>query len=418
MCGNPQPCDRSQVVRPPALSNAALFLRFLKFGALAWGGPVAQIAMLRRELVERERWVDPDRFNRVLAVYQALPGPEATELCCYFGMITRGRFGALLAGVGFLLPGLVLMLIASWLYLHVGLTSALVIAAFAGVQPAIAALIVNAVVQLSGKLLSSPWLVACAALTSWHLVCGRPFWVPVLGCAAAGVFRGRSATLTWLFLILMLGVTATPSIGPTPDAEQHRPTMSSGVSKVPATARPELATLAWSGVKAGLLTFGGAYSAVPFVRRDAVVSQLPDGPSPGWMSEQQFLDGLAISGVLPAPLVIFCTFVGFIGGGWVGSLLMTIGVFAPAFLITLIGHRVFERLVNDPRLHSGLDAVAASVVGVLGLTAIQTAIDIIHTPPQAGVFVVAWAVLALVRSRWTVPALIGAAAAAGVALGR
>ena len=86
-----------------------LFLRFLRFGALAWGGPVAQIAMIRQELVDEERWIASAQFNRVLAVYQVLPGPEAHELCVYFGMRSRGRWGGVRAGLGFMLPGFVLM---------------------------------------------------------------------------------------------------------------------------------------------------------------------------------------------------------------------------------------------------------------------------------------------------------------------
>ncbi len=93
----------------PHESWLRLFLRFLRFGALAWGGPVAQIAMIRHELVEQERWIGKEQFNRVLAVYQVLPGPEAHELCVYFGYRSRGRLGGLLAGLGFMLPGFVLM---------------------------------------------------------------------------------------------------------------------------------------------------------------------------------------------------------------------------------------------------------------------------------------------------------------------
>ncbi|MBK9979371.1 MAG: chromate transporter [Gemmatimonadetes bacterium] len=87
----------------PNESLGALFVRFLRFGLLAWGGPVAQIAMIREQLVDRERWISRERFHRVLAVYQALPGPEAHELCAYFGMLARGRSGAIVAGLGFML---------------------------------------------------------------------------------------------------------------------------------------------------------------------------------------------------------------------------------------------------------------------------------------------------------------------------
>src|SRR5262245_7853722 len=91
-------------------SYAQLLRRFLRFGFLAWGGPVAQIAMIRRELVDEEQWISNERFNRTLAIYQVLPGPEAHELCVYFGYLARGRIGGLLAGLGFMLPGFLLML--------------------------------------------------------------------------------------------------------------------------------------------------------------------------------------------------------------------------------------------------------------------------------------------------------------------
>lgn len=97
-------------------SYISIFLTFLRFGLLAWGGPVAQIAMIREELVERRGWITPKKFRRVLAVYQALPGPEAHELCVYFGMIRAGRWGGFLSGLGFMLPGLLLVLLLAWGY--------------------------------------------------------------------------------------------------------------------------------------------------------------------------------------------------------------------------------------------------------------------------------------------------------------
>lgn len=119
---------------PPRLTLTALFLRFLRFGVLAFGGPVAQIAMIRRELVEQERWIDSSRFNRLLAVMQVLPGPEAHELCVHMGIMARGRLGGLLAGLGFMLPGLVLMLLAAWAYSELAGQSATLVAVFVGVQ--------------------------------------------------------------------------------------------------------------------------------------------------------------------------------------------------------------------------------------------------------------------------------------------
>jgi chromate transporter len=118
--------DGYEVPKEPWLQ---LFLRFLRFGALAWDGPVAQIAMIRQELVDEERWISSGHFNRVLAVYQVLPGPEAHELCVYFGMRSRGRWGGVLAGLGFMLPGFVLMFALSWAYVAL---AALAVAGVAG----------------------------------------------------------------------------------------------------------------------------------------------------------------------------------------------------------------------------------------------------------------------------------------------
>src|SRR5678816_3620473 len=123
----------------------AIFARFLRFGLLAWGGPVAQIAMIKRELVEEEKWISPARFNRLLAVYQVLPGPEAHELCVHFGMMKGGRLGGFLAGLGFMLPGLMLVLVLAWLYQQLDLQQTLLKALFLGVQIGVIALIIRAV---------------------------------------------------------------------------------------------------------------------------------------------------------------------------------------------------------------------------------------------------------------------------------
>ena len=143
---NTQPLDVERQI--PQQSLTSIFLRFLRFGFLAWGGPVAQIAMIRQEIVEEEKWISPEKFNRILSLYQALPGPEAHELCVYFGMMAGGRPGALLAGLGFMLPGFVFMLALSWFYVAYGINSPLFQSAFMGMQPAVAALIVRAVQRI------------------------------------------------------------------------------------------------------------------------------------------------------------------------------------------------------------------------------------------------------------------------------
>src|SRR3954470_20638512 len=126
----------------------AIFLRFLKFGLLAWGGPAAQIAMIKRECVDEEDWVEDETFKKTLAVYQILPGPEAHELCVYFGRIRGGKLGAFLAGLGFMLPGFLLMLALSVLYVQADLAAHLD-ELFYGFGAAVGALIARALVRLS-----------------------------------------------------------------------------------------------------------------------------------------------------------------------------------------------------------------------------------------------------------------------------
>src|SRR6185369_6078375 len=160
--------DFNENVNVPHEPFLKLFLRFLRFGFLAWGGPVAQIAMIRQELVVEEKWISPERFNRVLAVYQVLPGPEAHELCVYFGMIARGRSGALLAGLGFMTPGFLLMFALSWFYVTYGINSPLFQSIFLGMQPAVAALIVRAVHRIGSHALGqNKWLWAIAFLAGF-----------------------------------------------------------------------------------------------------------------------------------------------------------------------------------------------------------------------------------------------------------
>src|SRR5262245_5699213 len=142
--------NNSQHTNIPRESYLKLFVRFLRFGFLAWGGPVSQIAMIRQELVEEEKWITSEKFNRVLAVYQALPGPEATELCVHFGLLARGRIGAFLAGLAFILPGFILMFALSWFYVTYGINLPIFQSVFLGMQPAVAALIVRAVHRIGG----------------------------------------------------------------------------------------------------------------------------------------------------------------------------------------------------------------------------------------------------------------------------
>ena len=178
---------------PPALSALRIFARFLRFGLLAWGGPVAQIAMIRRELVDEERWLSSSRFNRLLAVYQVLPGPEAHELCVHIGMLAGGRRGGLLAGLGFMLPGFVLMFVLSSLYLAIDIGQSALGPVFLGVQVAVIALVARAVHRIGAHVLLDGRLWAIAIACALASFLGASFWLtlPAAGLAYVLARRGQ-----------------------------------------------------------------------------------------------------------------------------------------------------------------------------------------------------------------------------------
>ena len=391
-----------------ASTPVAIFARFLRFGVFAWGGPVAQIAMLRHELVEQEGWVTGERFNRLLAVYQVLPGPEAHELAVHMGLVRGGRVGALLAGLGFMLPGFVLMLMLSWLYLRIDLTQATVAAALLGAQIAVVALVTRAVPRIGRHILVDPWTWAIAIVAGVATLAGVTFWLVLPISAAAYALAPRAlvvdgrAIAAMGALVLLLAITAVAAL---PGATEGGPVTG------PASGSTAADTLALfgSGLRAGLLTFGGAYTAIPFVRHDAVGS--------GWLTEGQFLDGLALGGVLPAPLIIFATFVGFLAGGLPGAFAITLGIFLPAFSFALLLGDRLEALVEWRPLHRALEGVAAGVVGIIAVTALQLGAAVAARVPSLllGVAIFAACLVALFasRSRWVTPAVVAGGAATG-----
>lgn len=397
------PAPDDEVLGPPHLSYGQLFRRFLRFGLLAWGGPVAQIAILRQELVEEERWVTPERFNRTLALYQVLPGPEAHELCVYFGMLARGRVGGLLAGLGFMLPGFVLMFVLAWLYTTIGLAAPGVSAFFVGCQAAVVALIVRAVHRIGSHALHDRWLQLIAVGTCLATLLALPF-APVLLVAGLlyGLLRQRwlwqYVVLGWLGLgglvLFTIGWLFAPAGMVVPSGE---------------LGAPSLLALFLSGLRGGLLTFGGAYTVIPFLQRDAVeVGQ--------WMSSAQFLDGIALGGVLPAPLIIFSTFVGYVSGGPWGALAMTVGIFLPAFAFTLVGHRPLEALLTYPALHAFLDGVTAGVVGLIAATTLNLFREGITTWQAALIFALALGAVYGWKTRGAVVGIVLGAGLVGLLL--
>jgi chromate transporter len=394
------PSDEAEAT-PPELSHAALFLRFLRFGALAFGGPVAQIAMIRRELVDEEKWIGSASFNRLLAVMQVLPGPEAHELCVHLGIRAKGRVGGVLAGLGFMLPGFFLMLALAWAYTRLNINGTALGAMFLGVQAAVLAVIVRAVHRIGEHILLDPWLWLAAAGAAAASFVGVSFWI-VLPVAGGGYALAKTRRYGLAAVLLLLAcVAAAWTLAPWGDA--------AGATATVKQAAPSAGALFLAGLKGGLLTFGGAYTAIPFIRNDTV--------GRGWMTDAQFLDGLALSGILPAPLVIFATFVGWISGGPAGALAITAGMFLPAFAFSLIFYEHLEAVAEHKRLQLFLTGVAAGVVGLIAITVLDLARTTAARTPNLALSLVIFTAALVVMYRWkskfATPVVLAAAAVVG-----
>ncbi len=412
MTATPTTSPQDEAVHAPAEPYGKLFLRFLRFGALAWGGPVAQIDMVRQELVTQEKWISPGHFKRLLAIYQVLPGPEAHELCVHFGMLARGRWGGVLAGLGFMLPGFILMFLLSWLYLRFNLTATAFQAVFLGIQPAVIALIVRAVHRIGGHcLLNTPlWVIGILAAVGELLRVS--FWItlPLAGVAyvvAAQRRRWIAVAVAFVFAVSVWQFSPViaqdePIFRRSAAAEEH-------AAETREMGSASTLRMFGSGLRAGLLTFGGAYTAIPFLKDDAVERGQ-------WMTERDFLDGVALSGILPAPLIIFSTFVGYFGGGAMGALAMTAGVFLPAFLFSLVFHRHLEVVISNPLLHNFLEGVTAAVVGLIAVTAVILGLEAIGSIGALAIFLAALPVVYRWRSKLAVPMIVVAAGVAGALL--
>jgi chromate transporter len=346
-------------------SPLSIFLRFLKFGALAWGGPAAQIAMIKHECVDEEGWVSEESFKKTLAVFQILPGPEAHELCVYFGRLRGGKLGGFLAGFGFMLPGFVLMLALSILYVEANLAGHLD-ELFYGLTAAVGAVVARAVVRLSRTFITD---------------------VPLALIALAGFALTLSVEASFVLVLLGAGLAYelwTNGRRWTRRAHSFSPVAAVVVILAGAVTVSLTAQIFWEGLKAGLLTFGGAFTVIPFLQQSSVDVH-------HWLTDSQFVDGLAMSGVLPAPLIIFSTFVGYVAGGLTGALVMTLGIFLPAFVFPIFFHRQLVAVAHNVRLHPFLLGVAAGVIGLIASVTVQivdtSVVDLPTTLLAIGAFV-------------------------------
>jgi len=352
-------------------SPGSIFIRFLKFGCLAWGGPAAQITMISKECVDEEGWVDAETFKRTLAVYQVLPGPEAHELCVFFGRLRGGKLGGFLAGLGFMLPGFLLMLGLSILYVEANLAGHFE-EVFYGLKAAVGALVARALVRLSRNFVTdAPLAVLAVAAFALTLFADASFVLVLLG--AGLLYELWSNARSWVGRTHSISLSVPAGL-----------VVLAGAISVSLTAE-----IFWEGLKAGLVTFGGAFTVIPYLHDSAVNGH-------HWLTESQFVDGLAMGGILPAPLIIFSTFVGYIAGGLIGALVMTLGIFIPAFVFPIFCHRQLVGIAQNERLRPLLLGVAAGVIGLIAAVAVEIVDTSVVDVPTATLAIGAF----LVLNRW------------------
>jgi chromate transporter len=398
---------------PPSMSPFAIFLLFLSFGVRAFGGPVAQINIMKDHLVTHGKWISPQRFNRVYAAYQVLPGPEATELACYFGILAGGRLGGLLAGLGFILPGFCLMLLFAWFYERYGITNGVFVSVFYGLQPAVCAMVFRAAHKIGESVCRHhatkeiDWrLFLVVGLAAFESVLGVNFFVTKAHLASLYflLYRGwHAAAAFWAVAPIAGFIAITVVLGPMGQLVPQGVGVAAALGNTPAA---EFVV----GLVGGLVSFGGAYTAIPFMQAETVTGG-------HWIPNQLFLDSLAVCALLPTPLVMFATMIGYGANGVVGAVVMTIGMFLPALSLPVLLHSQLDKLVNNTGVVAVvLDGVAATTVGLICVTAVQLLRTAVQHQVDAVIFIAALQALYSLRTPWAPVLVIVATAMAGYVL--
>jgi len=363
-----------------------------RIGAIGFGGPPAHIALFRKLCVEERQWLTAHEFEDGIAATNLLPGPASTQLAIYCAWRLRGRLGAIIGGICFILPGLTIILALSALFLsaHPPLW---VLGLAAGAGAAVPAVALSAAMGL----FPASWQRAGSE---------RSVKVRWLAYLLAG---GVSAATIGAFLVLVLMVCGCIEIAVRSKGNgQPRRSMS---SMLPATALPVvtggIASLCWVAFKVGALSYGGGFVIIPLMQHDAVVTY-------HWMTGAQFLNAVALGQVTPGPVVQTVAVVGYAASGLWGGVLAAAIAFAPSFVFIIAGASHFDRLRTDPRIQAFFIGAGSAVIGAIAGSAIPLGLELAHLW-QLGVLAIA-AVWLLALRRGIVLTLVGAGAIGLVAV--
>jgi chromate transporter len=373
--------DRNSTPIRPGL--IILFVRFLRLGMTAFGGP-AMVGYIREMAINKQGWLTPESFKQGVAISQTIPGATAMQVAAYVGLRARGTWGAIAAYIGFGLPAFVLMILLSALYQQ-SRNLAVITSIFNGLQVVVVALVAHATFHF-GRTTARDWRAVFLglAVAGFLFLDGNP--VLAIGAAAAlGCFLFRTKD----------SEAADPTPQPHPwSFVELLPTLllcailTLGLALLFAVDR-QLAFLAVMMAKIDLFAFGGGYGSVPLMFNEVVVGKQ-------WMTSQTFLDGIALGQVTPGPIVITATFVGFLQAGLPGALVATIGIFAPSLLMLTAAVPTFDRISHNRIFQWAMRGVLVSFTGLLLSVCLRFGMAIAWDTPR--VFIVTATLLALWRT--------------------
>jgi chromate transporter len=372
-------------------SLQALLGYFLRLGTLGFGGPIALVGYMQRDLVERRGWISRQDYVEGLALAQLAPGPLAAQLAIYLGWVRAGTDGATLVALAFILPSLLMVLALSALYLRYGGLPWMQ-GAFYGIGAAVIAIMARSASKLVGmtigrdRLLMSLFLLS-AIVTAW-----------------------TESEIVWVFLlsgVVVLVLRARPRLlGRTAAVLAPWPWLVSGIHGVASVTT--LWKVFWYFAAAGTFVFGSGLAIVPFMHGGVVVDY-------GWLTERQFLDAVAVAMVTPGPVVITVAFIGYLVAGPAGGAVAALGVFLPCYLFVVIPAAYFRRSVGNPSVKAFVDGVTAAATGAIAGAAFVLGRRAIVDVPTLLILLGTLAVLARTK-RIPEPVLMLAAGAIGIVI--
>lgn len=417
--------DKETKKAAESVAFSAAFRFWAWLGFVSFGGPAGQIAIMHRELVERKKWIDEEKFLHALNFCMLLPGPEAQQLAIYNGWRLHGIWGGVVAGAFFVIPSIFILLVLSYLYAAYGNLPA-VAGILDGLKAIVLAIVVEAVFKVGKKALKGwqQWAIAAAAFIAIYFL-HIPFPLIVAAAALVGFLSAKFKTQT-----VNIEAKEQAKIERPESAIIQKTLIFLGLWFVPLVAAGVV--FGWRSLpvkiylfftQAAFVTFGGAYAVLAYVNQAAVNSY-------GWITTQQAIDGFALAETTPGPLIMVLQNVGFMAG-WnnpqdgfsplffavVCALLTTAATFLPCFWFVFAFAPFIERLQSNEKLKSALSAVTAAVVGVILTLAVSFAAAVVFRDAAVDVFALllgAAAFLALFRFKLNVLWLIAAGGLLGL----